>query len=50
MTNVFEKLNTKEIIELIDKVIDGIDKDIDKKFIEKNMWEKERFKIINKEE
>lgn len=47
--DIFEKLNTKEVIELIDKIIDGIDKEIDKKFIEKNNWEKEKFKIINKE-
>lgn len=47
MTNVFEKLNTKEIVELIDKITDSIDREIDKKFAEKNIWEKEKYKIIN---
>ena len=50
MNNVFEKLNTKEIIELIDKIIASLETDINNKFIEKNMWEKEKFKILNKEE
>ena len=50
MNNVFEKMNKKDVLEVIDKIIISIENDINAKFIEKNMWEKERFKIINKEE
>lgn len=50
MSDIYGKLNKKEILEIIDKIMINIEIDINAKFAEKNMWEKERFKIINKEE
>jgi len=50
MNDIYGKLNKKEIMEVIDSIIKNIEIDINSKFVEKNNWEKEKIKIINKEE
>ena len=50
MSDIYGKLNKKDCVELIDKIIFNIEIDINNKFVEKTMWEKERLKVINKEE
>ena len=40
--SIYDKMNKKQVLDMIDNIIEGIDDDIDNDFKRKKKWEMER--------